>query len=376
MGLAFFIYFFLLLMMVGFAIYKAKSINLRNEKYWNYKTIIPIVIASLILGMRYDVGVDYLNYLEYFNASYQYGFIELERLEIGFLYLIKVLNYINAHFSFLFIFSALITLVFLYKGIKPLNKFLPYLIFYYFTCGLIFHSNNIIRHMIAFSILIYALEFIKEKQFVRYVIAIALAAAFHKSILIFLPFYFILNRDIFKNLIFQYISLIVFAFLGTQIFELLLNYFSGLFTYLGYTHYLENADQYIRINNLNSRTGFGLLNFGVLIINLVIVYYSVEIKKTYKDSNIVLYYNLFIIGQLLFSLVVGNLIFERLVYHFYFFRFIIYAIATYYFLHYKPINIIKILIACSMILIFLSSFIIAIITSESKCSPFQFFFMS
>lgn len=372
MGLAFYIYFFLLLMMVGFAINKAKNITLRNEKYWNYKTIIPIVLASLILGMRYDVGVDYLTYLD----LYQTKFIERENLELGFQFLIDTLNLTGAHFSFLFILSSLITLVFLYKAIKPLNKFLPYLIFYYFTSGLIFHSNNIIRHMIAFAILMYALRFVETKEFIRYVLIIALASLFHKSVIIFIPLYFILNKDIFYNRYLQYSLLTLVFVFGTQIFDLLLNYSSNFFVFIGYGNYIENADIYIRKIEITSRSGLGVLNYSVLLINFIVIFYSKELKETYKNHGVIIYYNLFFIGQLLFALVAGNIVFERLSYYFYFFRFVIYAITTYHFFHVKPINIIKVLIACSMILIFLSSFIIAIITSQSKCSPFQFFFMN
>ena len=63
MLLAFGVYLGLLITMYGFA---KLAVKCRPDDYWKI-SIIPILLYSCIIGLRYDVGIDYMTYVENFQ---------------------------------------------------------------------------------------------------------------------------------------------------------------------------------------------------------------------------------------------------------------------------------------------------------------------
>lgn len=379
MALAFIVYFFLLFSMMYYAL-RAKrawreSVIARlygvklNHSILNY--LIPSILFSVLIGMRYDVGVDYLNYLD--NYLYQYGVSQRESIEPGYYFLSWVLKTLQLHYSFLFISCGAIIVGFFYARANDYPYLLPYLVLFFFTTGIVFHANNIIRHVMAFSIYFYALRYITRKNLVRYVLLTLVAASFHKSFILFLPLYFVLTIDWFKSRWIQYFLLLLPVLVSLQLKDDILAFSTYVFDYLGYGTYIERIDVYDR-DMEGIKKGFGILNTITVLIPFMIAYFSDQIKACFKFTDFVVYYNLYMIGQILFPIVAGSIILERMSYSFYFFRFVVFAFVVYYFLKNYKDNIIIHGVTYFLILVYALSFIIGILTSVSKCSPYQFFF--
>lgn len=339
------------------------------RNYWDYSTIIPIALFSLIIGLRYDVGVDYLNYLE----LYKYGanFDKKEYIEPVYLFFNEIFKSLNLHYSSIFIFSSFLIITFIYAGSRGFYFILPQIIYFIFTTGFIFHSMNIIRFSIGFSIFYFALSYINKKKIFNYMLLSILAVGFHKSFILTLPMYFILRYDLFQNKKIQYLLIITSNIVGQYLIGYLLDYTSVVMAKIGYQNYLSNADLYIRDIEI-AKKGYGLLNLATLIIVICIIHYSDKLKSNFNKNGFIIYYNLFIIGQLLFPIVSGNIIFERLIYLFYFFNFIVFSFATHYFVHYSKKRFTPKMIAILIYGVYGISFLISIMYSYSKCSPFQF----
>ena len=127
------------------------------------------VLLFLISALRYDVGWDYLNYLEIIGNSGN-GLMVFELLEH------KVCEFSNnIDFpQFFFIFNSLTTCFFFYKGIALMskNKMLSSYVFlcmpFYFLTSL-----SIVRFALALSIVFYALaRLLHNKKILQFVFLI------------------------------------------------------------------------------------------------------------------------------------------------------------------------------------------------------------
>ncbi|MGN0641714.1 MAG: EpsG family protein [Huintestinicola sp.] len=147
------------------------------------------IISSVRLGVGYDFNL-------YSNVMYSLNFSDIDalsshRFEKGLLYLLKILC-IGADTSIpgftlisLLIYPPLMVYTAKYSDCPWIS-----LLGFLFT-GAFFNSMNFMRQFISAVICAYALIYCERRRFIRYAVFILLAAAFHRSALIMLPFYLI-----------------------------------------------------------------------------------------------------------------------------------------------------------------------------------------
>ena len=151
------------------------------------------VALFLTAAFRYDVGHDYNLYGSWYVNAQSMSMDEMmfERPEKGYLIPMKLLSDVFADYQTMFYVVAFILTV----GIMLYIYFYserPYLsVFFFLTFGLFFNSMNFMRQMIAAVIMLYALQYIKKKQFFRFLVLAVFASTFHLSALLLIPFYFI-----------------------------------------------------------------------------------------------------------------------------------------------------------------------------------------
>lgn len=154
-----------------------------------------ILLPTIIAGIRYYVGTDYeiyqkfYTYAEYLGVKYfirQDGTIS----ELLF-YLVLTLGRIifNNYNGFLFLASFITNMFVIYsldyhkeKINMPFSLLIYYLLLYP-------TSLNIVRQMMAVSIIIYAYRYIVEKRFFKYLMFVLIASLFHATAVIALMFY-------------------------------------------------------------------------------------------------------------------------------------------------------------------------------------------
>ena len=209
----------------------AVGIPLCEIKKSRRNDIIFLCIASfgliLFSSLRGDsVGVDYTPYANYFNKVGTEGWAYLispkngYRFEFGFC----LLNYLVSRFTLdpriymlvISMIAILLTSLLLYRHCS-----IPWLGMYVFVSfGFFSNSLNFLRQAIAIAIYLFAIEFIKKKQFLPYLLLVIAAFSFHKVMLVMIPVYFIAHIPVNWKSLVVYLGLmaLVLAF-SWQLFD-------------------------------------------------------------------------------------------------------------------------------------------------------------
>ncbi len=157
--------------------------------------IIAGVALFLVAAVRYDVGHDFFSYGKLFIdfRVTSYADIAGTKLEKGFAIPMKLMtlvfgsNYQMLHVITAFVVAlALMIYIYIYSDKPHLS------VFCFLTFGIYFNSMNFLRQIIAALIVMYALQYVQKKEFLRYLVLVIFASCFHTSALLMIPFYFIL----------------------------------------------------------------------------------------------------------------------------------------------------------------------------------------
>lgn len=217
--MGFYIMLYIAVLIIAIPCYLPKKLS-KKQKDMLYLTITGGLLAFLS-AIRYDIGFDYSYvYAPFYEKILQSPITNIfnERHEIGFV----ILEYITASFSQNF------QMVFVVTSILLILLYFVY--FYKYSCNMVmsvamfmlwgyyFCSMNFVRQTIASGIFLYAVQSVIEKKPIKYVLITLLAASFHKSALIMLPFYFILQIKINKKVLVLYCSAVAFIFSTSHIF--------------------------------------------------------------------------------------------------------------------------------------------------------------
>ena len=132
--------------------------------------ILLVLIYTLVIGLRYDVGVDYLLYKEtYLNSmSPNADFIARNGwsyFEPGFSAIVYTFTRYKAHFAWLFISIAFLQILFLYIFSKRYSFMSMWLFFFFVTSFTFFDSLNGMRQMTAFFMFLCTLKFVEQMAF-------------------------------------------------------------------------------------------------------------------------------------------------------------------------------------------------------------------
>lgn len=195
---------------------------------------------------------------------------------------IKILTYISEEPQFmLIIISAVVAFsfsIFIYKN--SINPLLSYIMF----IGLRYYSFTLtgLRQAIAWSIILYSYQFIKEQKFVKFALIVILASMFHSSAILF-----ILSYPLAKIKKIEIMTLLIF--LGSM-FNLILN--NLILKLLVKLPILQQYESYISIKEYGT-TGTTIL---LIYMSILIFFFVLKSKILNKDKNMYFAYNLSAIG--------------------------------------------------------------------------------
>lgn len=180
-------------------LYQAKK---PKNSFIRYLELIIIALPlSLVAGFRGDVvGTDYHDYIEVYNwvtdAEWNTLPVIATSQEIGCKVLYKLVGLLTNcdPFAFGFTFEFLTLLIALIGFDKFRDKInLPYVFLLYYL--VFFHpSLNIMRMMLAVSIVIFSLHYLINSHYLKYIITIVVASLFHSSaaflsLFVFAPYF-------------------------------------------------------------------------------------------------------------------------------------------------------------------------------------------
>lgn len=335
---------------------------------------ISILLYTLVVGLRYNVGGDYLgykeDYIEFVNLNIPYS---ESRYDGGYFVLMFLLKRFGLNYPFLFTSMAFLQILFFYLWARRYKFLLSWLVFFYFTSLFLFESMNIMRQALSFLIVLLSINYIQTKEKWKPFVLLLLASSFHKSAIIFLPFYFFLSFDFSKSRLFQIVLLIgAYGFVDVlfDVFFKRVELVAILLDYQSYT-ITDRSDLYLERDVI----GLGLGVYFVLVIDFILILYSSRLKVYFKTRNLVPLYNVFYIGALLtpLSSISNSIVVQRFGFYFFSFRFVVLSFLVYYLFSDKTIllnKFIGVIIVCA----FLCWFIFAIYKGAAWCSPFQFIF--
>lgn len=162
-----------------------------KDEFLNKVYLIGIfVILFLCSALRYKVGNDYVNYTDTAHEAYVGGYVVTE---IGFNKIVKLI-YTLANgecYEVVFALFAFITLIFFLKSMYEQSVDFAFAFFIFMTLGLYFQTFNTMRYYLALSMSLYAMRYVVNRDTLKFLFMICIAALFHKSVLIVLPLYFI-----------------------------------------------------------------------------------------------------------------------------------------------------------------------------------------
>ncbi len=233
------------------------------------KDTLIFIILFLFSALRFDVGYDYSTYynvINYQDEGNYFRFGSIDKL------LIDIARDIS-FYQFYFIITSFFTLYLISTTVKKYsdNYFLSILIF--ITIPIFYlMSFSIIRQFLAIAIVFYAIRFIINRNLFKFIIFVLIASLFHYSALISLPMYFLYRVKFTK--IFSLIIIFLSIFISPFLSKILILYFPY------YSNYFNNASH-----------GKSLLYFLFFILIFIFMHY-----KYIKDYRTSFYFNVYTIG--------------------------------------------------------------------------------
>ena len=201
------------------------------------------IILFALSACRLNVGNDYARYVEFMHLVNCNAYVPTE---IGFNLLVKLIYGLSGFENYLLVFAVyafVTTAVFLLAMYEQSDDF-PLTFFLFMTLGYYFQSFSTVRYYLALAAAFYSMKFVLRGQWVRFLVIVLLGAAFHKSLLVVIPLYFLASVP-WKKWQLAVAALFCTTFLFCQDFYLKV----VVFLYPTYedTEYLEGGTSYINI---------------------------------------------------------------------------------------------------------------------------------
>lgn len=201
------------------------------------------MILFLLSACRLNVGNDYAKYVEFMHLVNCDAYVPTE---IGFNLLVKLIYGLSGFENFLLVFAfySFVTALFFLLAMYEQSDEFGLTFFLFMTLGYYFQTFSTVRYYLALALALYSMKFVLRRQWGRFVVLVCLGAAFHKSLLVVIPLYFLASLS-WKKWQLAIAAAFCSTFLFLQDFYLKL----VVFLYPTYedTEYLEGGTSYISI---------------------------------------------------------------------------------------------------------------------------------
>ena len=289
--MTFLVYIVLYACSICLAASASKSSMKMGNNVWNYPSFYGLlVVFSFIVGTRYMVGVDYSEYMQIVQWGDHHHYYE--QIEFIPRKIVDLVNALNLEFYWWFILMSFLQIFFIARAARgPLVRVFPWTIFVFLVLYLSFYMN-VVRQGAALSCFLCAVTYAQERKLWPYLLFFSLGFLCHSSIIVWLPTYWILNRELFPNIKVQYLLLIASAFVLPSVIERLIDATRPYWELFGYGYQAENYEG--NETDIVLGSGMGIM-FRYLRWFIIIGYYN-RMKNCYGSSFFLMFYNLFFVG--------------------------------------------------------------------------------
>ncbi len=251
-----------------------------NYKYLSYKDqyifiLFIAVYIILLMGLRYRVGMDTLNYMSNYNfAPTLKEFNNLDfsetRFEPGYLLLCSLCKSITPDFWLLQLLHSLILCICVFKFIKKnvINPFIGIAVYMYLAW--LYFNTEIIRESLAIGVFLLNYSNLKENKLIKYYIISFVSIGFHFSAIITLFFPLV-----------KYLRFNVLYIIACILIVMIIPFAEQLTSYINIISITNRIDEHISSAdtlNFNWRIANLIKNVSVSIIS-VIIYRKLKIKS-------------------------------------------------------------------------------------------------
>lgn len=188
-----------------------------RKSCWNRLCLMGIfLILFLCSALRFDIGNDYRQYTQTAHEAFVGGYVVTES---GFNWLVRIIYTLTGgeYYEFVFAVFAFVTLVFFLKAFYEQSVDFSFSFFLFMTLGLYFQTYNTVRYYLALAIALYAMRYVLNKDYLKFIFWILLASLFHKSVLLTIPVYWAASYAWKKWMIVSGVLFSVGCFLGKSI---------------------------------------------------------------------------------------------------------------------------------------------------------------
>lgn len=346
-----------------------------NNKY-RINATIAVLIFAFFTGVRWDVGIDQLSYLEYYNTlSYSDSFIR-DDMEIGFVKFMKLFSGLGLSSVVFFAVVGLIQLCCTLTVFRNEKFVIPFFCIGLICGGIFFSWCNGIRQQLVVSIFLYVSSYyLLYKKIVPCLVLIFLLTFIHRSavfLFLLVPLMWIDFEEFFIKRKWQYL-LLFFALILSQLslWESLLSYLDVVFQFIGYDD-RYNSDVLMRVGDRT--VNFGPRRIVFLLFDILIIYYSNRMRKFYPSKYFGFSYTLFLVLILIQPLFMNNLAFSRFVDYFVIYRIIVLSYLMCYLFYIRKES--TVIIGCILVLLLFSHLSMQIYLDKGNhtdCIRYEFF---
>lgn len=286
----FYFIFFIIVILLSINYPLKFKLNTSNNKklILNYNPFpLSFLFISLVLGLRYNVGTDYMSYVKFFER-YELG-INTPDLEFGYELINRLTIYLGLNSWFVFLISALIINFLILKTFEEYSSSFLLSMIILFGIEFIFFQTNGMRQAIAIAFTFYGSKYIVSRNSNKYIFFVFLGMMFHLTAFIMIPMYWIVNIK--WNKIFLLLILVVsfVLFLQSDILFFILEKSLNMFEFSEYNYAIKKA-----ITGTGVNTGYRfMLEAGLAFLVVLLIP-----KKIYKNIKGKIYFNFFVLTHI------------------------------------------------------------------------------
>jgi transmembrane protein EpsG len=230
---------------------------------------------SLVIGLREGIGRDYYSYVSDFNNINEYG---LFYVEPGFYALNRMAWMLGFGPTGVFLTASSAGLILIWKRIADdsHDQFISFNAL--FGVGYVLFSLSAVRQALAMAILFYAIRYIWEGRFLRYVSFCLLGAMFHLSTVILIPFYFFLRFSYPGKLLWLVFAVSILALFAPNLY---VPAFSDLLSSGFFGDYAAYSDR-ISAESAQFNSGVGVFAYALIVIVALLFSPSLNLQAGLK----------------------------------------------------------------------------------------------
>ena len=145
-------------------------------------------VLFIFSAIRFGVGNDYKQYVQTAHEASIGGYVVTEA---GFNWLVRIVYTLcgGEYYEVVFALFAGVTLFIFLKALYEQSEDFFQSFFLFMMFGLYFQTYNTVRYYLALSVALYSMRYVLNRDYIKFVFWIVVAAFFHKSVLIVIPVY-------------------------------------------------------------------------------------------------------------------------------------------------------------------------------------------